>query len=449
MATLTRERPSLHSSPTHTRNSSSAAAKNYNDSQPSPAASPYSLSNEDMNQLTEEFDNDQDDEMTTSGRTYEELVNASLEQQPRKQSAAVGQQQQQQQQSRNSMMSEETEESEEVPPSKKYGGGRQSVGFMLGRNSLSNWSTIGGGIDEDDNDIPSSVHMETMNTGRKSNVSRHSLGRRMSSETPNIMNASHVNVSQRRSNQVHNSSRGGQRSNSNARLSRPSHKMVATTGGGRRSNSLNLSHISSSSSSGMEVSGEDMLGDSWSPIRTSLENSFAKSVANGLTLSPNKANEMDLTLSPNKSRSSIGQKRSGSLSPIRGRSSNSLSPKKLSPKKTTMSKSPTRRSLSPKKSPIKSKSSVRSPVRSPLGDISPNRSPARDGRTKSPKRNTATSPKRGSASMALTKEKALSPNGTYSLKEAEGTLPTATATADAESCNSSNMSVSSGSQTTT
>ena len=58
------------------------------------------------------------------GRTYEELVSDSY----------------QQHHHRESLMSDDTEESE---PSREFG--RQSVGFMLGRNSLSNWSTIGGG----------------------------------------------------------------------------------------------------------------------------------------------------------------------------------------------------------------------------------------------------------------------------------------------------------------
>jgi len=431
-----RERPSLLSPPNH------PVATTRKERESSSTTSPYSLSNEDMNHLTEEFD--ELEELTTSGRTYEELVSASSAQQQnsqRKQSSGMAGQQQQH--PRDSMMSEETEEDSE-DPSKKYG--RQSLGFMLGRNSLSNWSTVGGGLlnDEDEGDnhdedgIPSSVHMDQMNTGRKSNVSRHSLGGRnsLSLDTPNFMNASHVNVSQRRSNHVQNS-RVTQGSNGNARLSRPSHKMAH---GGGRAQSLNLSHISSSSSSGLDASREDVMGDSWSPIRTSLDNSFAKSVVNGMRLSNNTSNDGGKN---NERRPSIGMKRSGSLSPIRGRSSNSLSPKKLSPRKAT-SKSPTRRS-SPKRSQSRSKSPIRSPARSPLGDISPNRSP---NRGRSPKR--ATSPKRGSAtSMILPKKKALSPNGTYSLKEAEGTsfsMPTAETT-NSESGSGSNMSVSSGSET--
>jgi len=433
-----------------------------------------------MNQLTEEFDH-VDEELTTSGRTYEELVSAS----------------QQQQSQRNSSMNEDTVEENEEPSSlnnKKYG--RQSMGLMPGRNSLSNWSTVGegGGLSYNDRDdgIPRSVHMEQMNTGRKSNVSRLSLGR-MSSETPNI--ASHVNVSQRRSVHVNNSrgSRGQQRSNGNARFSsRPSHRM--TSAGGRRSNSLNMSHISSSSSSGMDVTGESMLGESWSPIRTSLENSFAKSVANEIqdhgdlrlsiggreigSISPIQARDSKslspeitsdkgaingMNLSPNKAcdkkkSSIIGTKMSGSLSPHRVRTSSDLSPKKFSPVKGKF-KSPTKRqpgrSMSPMKNPKQPKSLVRSPTRSPLGEISPNRSPARG---KSPKRGTTTSPKKmfygTTTSVTSPKNKALSPNGTYSLEEAEGTSihpPMATKISTVEapsSISSSNMSVSSGSEAT-
>lgn len=436
MATMSRSRgggsSSLLSSPLN-RNQQQGS-ENVNEQ--SLEASPYSLSNEDMNQLTDEFDmqgQEDCDDMTTSGRTYEELVNASSQQEhhesatnPRTHNSAASAGQ------RHSMMSEETEESEEFTTNQKYTTGRQSVGFMLGRNSLSNWSTVGGGPlvkpfngegENANNDIPSSVQLEQMNTGRKSNVSRHSLGgRRSSLETPGGMGASHVNVSQRRSAHVQNS-RGGGRSTSavavaavgQARLSRPSHKMASH--GGRRSNSLNVSHISSSSSSGMmDVTGEEeetMMGESWSPIRTSLDNSFAKSVVdNQMALGGNsKSGGTNLN-------TSIGQKRSGSLSPIRGRDSNSLSSMK--------NKSPTR---SPKAT---TKSPTRSPSRSPLGKLSSNGA-----------RNRSISPKR--ASLSPKKKTALSPNGTYSLKEAEGTLPTNAAEEDG----SSNMSVSSGSQTTT
>lgn len=359
------------------------------------AASRYSVSKDDLN--TEMVDGDE--ALTTSGRTYEELV-ASLHHQRESGSMAAGGS------LRDFMMSDKTEESESSP---SHNDGRQSVGVMLGRNlntwstgrnSLSNWSTIGGGggggetpggdndgIDDNtESRIPSSVHIGGLDTGRKSNISIPSLGGgRNSLETPSIV-AAHVNISHRNVN-----SRTTQRSNiGSARVPRPS--------------SLNMSHISSSSSSGLlEASGEMLEDECWTPIRTSLENSF------------------DNTAPSNKKTSSSslgGFKSSGrSLSPIRGRSS-----------------------TSPKRSPVKSKS----PVRSPFGDVSPNRSP-----THSPKKKIM-SPKKGS--MTLPKKK-LSPNGTYSLKEAEGkrlSMPasrtsTVTTNVDSGSGGSSNMSVSSGS----
>lgn len=418
--TMARERPSLLP-PNNARGESSLLS--------SPR---YSLSNEELDQVTEGFDGDE--ALTTSGRTYEELVSASQRQSQR--STIV-----RQSHPLDSAMSEETEESE-----LSQNNGRQSVGVMLGRNlsswstgrnSLSNWSTIGGRRKSmlNDNDeefvsddyaesrIPNSVHMgNIMDTGRKSNLSHPSLGGgRNSLETPIDVNARHVNISQRRSNHV--SSRATQGSNiGSARASRPSQMDY-----GGRSNSLNLSHISSSSSSGLlDASAEDLtLEDSWTPIRASLEHSFDKSVANEATVPPNKANGCDM-------KAALGRKSSGILSPIRGRSSNSLSPKKMSKSFT---------SSSPKRSPIKSKS----PVRSPFGEVSPNRSPKR-----SPKK--ANSPKLTATSITSPKKKALSPNGTYSLKEAEGKLlsmPTATATTNIESgSGSSNMSVSSGSEAT-
>ncbi|KAL7553329.1 hypothetical protein ACHAWF_016608, partial [Thalassiosira exigua] len=412
--------------------------------------SPYSLSNEDMHQLTEEFDGQE--EMTTSGRTYEELVRA-------------GEAERTERPGRDSAASELTEESGEGPS----GGtrGRKSLGFVLGRNSLSNWSTVGGGgaggeatedEDEDDGGVPSSVRLDHLNTGRKSNVSRKSSGREsLSWETPLLAaNASHVNVSQRRSAHV-NTSRG-QRSNGHAAASRPSQRVGRL---GRRSNPLNESHVSSSSSS-----GDDLLGESWSPIRASLEESFSKSFDDrGGGSSAGEANlslsKSDATSpSPGKDGSRIGRKTSGSLSPIRDRASRSLSPKKpsatkLSPVKER-SRSPARRALSPKRSPAKgrsparpsARSPTRSPVRSPLGDISPNRSPNR-GRSKSPKRVQGTSPRKGAASAAASpKKKALSPNGTYSLVEAEGARSSASGASEivqaSGSDGSSSMSLSSG-----
>lgn len=348
----------------------------------------------------------------TSGRTYEELLvsASSLHHQRESGSMAAGGSS-----LRDSVMSDEMEESESSP---SHNDGRQSVGSVMlgrnlttwstGRNSLSNWSTIGGGggggggetpggendgIDDNtESRIPSSVHMGGLDTGRKSNISIPSLGGGQNSlETPSIL-AAHVNISHRNVN-----SRTTQRSNSgSARVSRPS--------------SLNMSHISSSSSSSglLEASGEMLEDESWTPIRTSLENSFINNAPSNKKTSS--------------SSSSLGGFKSsgGSLSsPIRGRSS-----------------------TSPKRSPVKGS---KSPVRSTFGDVSPNRSPT----TYSPKKKTM-SPKKGS--MTLPKKK-LSPNGTYSLKEAEGkrlsmpasTTSTVTTNVDSGSGGSSNMSVSSGS----
>lgn len=337
--------------------------------QMSSPTSPYSLSNEDMEQLTDELDEGTVGELTTTGRTYEELVASNQ---------------------RRSVMSSDTEDSEE------HKAGRQSVGFMLGRNSLSNWSTVGGGGKEDsfEDDVPTSIlSEEQINTGRKSNLSRHSLSRQ-SLETPG-MSLGHVNVSRRGSNL---------RSGSIRQASKPS----ANGGGkesmqpfhikGRRSQSLNVSHISSSSD---ETNNK---GDSWSPIRSSLDNSFAKNASATVSATAH------LQMARDPTRESIGHKANGSLSPIEHRQSKS--PAGKSPKRN-MFKSPTK-----------------SPSRSPLGDISPNR--------KSPVRSPNERP-----SLPAKKSGGLSPNGTYSLKEAEGkrlSLP---------SMSTSNMSVSSGTTETT
>lgn len=337
----------------------------------------------------------EDEALTTSGRTYEELVSASLHQQHAGRSMS---------RPRDSMMSDKTEESES--PSQN-GNIRQSVGVMLGqnlniwstgRNSLSNWSSIGGEECDDSQEnmlsqIPSSVHMGVMDIGRKSNASiSSSAGGRNSLEPHSVAaNAMHINISHRNMN-----SRTTQRSNvGSARVSRPK--------------SLNMSHISSSSSSGLLNASGEMLDDSWTPIRTSLEHSFNKTAA--------EASDEEMHGGHSCIKKSLGGLESGvSLSPIRGRLS-----------------------TSPKRSPVKAKS----PVRSPFGDVSPNRSPKRLPRK-------ANSPKKGS--MTLTEKKALSPNGTYSLKEAEGkcfSMPASTATtkSDNVSGGSSNMSVSSGSET--
>ena len=72
--TMRRERPSLFSPPPNKQQQQNN--NNEEEGETSSQTSPYSLSNEDMNQLTDEFDNNTncDEELTTSGRTYEELV---------------------------------------------------------------------------------------------------------------------------------------------------------------------------------------------------------------------------------------------------------------------------------------------------------------------------------------------------------------------------------------
>ena len=407
-----------------------------------------------------------DEVLTTTGRTYEELVSASYQQQQ--------QQQHPNPHNRESMMSDDTEDSVSEEPSREFGR-RQSVGFMLGRNSLSNWSTIGGAGGrkngllndqeeeyDDDNPhtgetpIPSSVHMmehmNILNTGRKSNISRTSFGTSGSGrdslglDTPNILRASHINVSQRRSNQIVASQNHTRRS------------------GPRRS--LNVSHISSSSSSGFMDDDDDEVeafDDSLNPLRTSLEDSFAQTNLSPIARSDRglqSNNDHDLhfqTSAPSKSpppstrrrslspkRSSISSNNNGAMSPVRSpvRNSMSKSPVRSPNRSPKRSSSSTNNSMakSPVGSPIRNnmaKSPVRSPNRSPLGNISPNRS--------------------RSLSMDLhTKKKALSPNGTYSLKEAESStrmsMPAFSSTATnkahgGSSTSSSNMSVGSSSET--
>lgn len=133
----------------------------------------------------------------------------------------------------------------------------------------------------------------------------------------------------------------------------------------RSTQSVNLSHISSSSSS----IGEDLLGESWSPIRSNIENSL------------------------NGSSEQLIDKRKESLSKSPARSRSPLREKSLVvSSRKSRSKSPT-------------KSNRKSPTRSPLADVSPNRSRGH-------------SPKRSALKQSAVKE-ALSPNGTFSLKEAE------------------------------
>jgi len=245
--------------------------------------------------------------------------------------------------------------------------GRQSIGFMLGRNSLSNWTTIGDADEEeedgDDHDEEEAMEdIGHLHTGRKSNVT----GRKSSMvETP--LMGQLINVSSRRSTHqfsaaaaaaAASTSRGRERD----RGGESNISAISRGGGGRRrsTNPLNISHISSSSSSNgfdesMDVS---MLKDTWSPIiRGSLDNSFAEaSIRASRSLSPRQRRQS----------SSSGRSRSPAAS--------------------------RRRRSSPRRSS--------SPTRSPLGDISPNRQQQRQShqqRKRSPVK---------------------SPIGTFSLREA-------------------------------
>ena len=218
-------------------------------------------------------------------------------------------------------------ESDESSPTNNFHPqkGRKSIGFMLGRNSLSNWTTIGGEGHEEDDDHDEEEAMEDighLNTGRKSNVT----GRKSSMETP--LMGQLINVSSRRS--THQFSAAAAASSARGRERERGESNVSAISRGRRrsTNPMNISHISSSSSSNgfdesMDVS---LLKDTWSPIRASLDNSFADA-----------SRRASRSLSPRRSRSPVARSGSGRMrSPMR-------------------SSSPTRRS------------------RSPLGDISPNR----------------------------------------------------------------------------
>ena len=244
--------------------------------------------------------------------------------------------------------------------------GRQSIGFMLGRNSLSNWTTIGGTQDDDDEEEEEMEDIGHLNTGRKSNVT----GRKSSMETP--LMGQLINVSSRRSTHQYSAANaraaGSNRGRARDREGGESNNNGASSlslGRRRRStNPLNISHISSSSSSNgfdesMMMQEMSIMRDSWSPIRASLENSFVEDAS---------------------------RRASRSLSPRRGgsRGRRSRSP-------TTGGSGSRRRLLSGGRS-----SSPPPPnMRSPLGDISPNRQMRSDDR-KSPVK---------------------SPNGTFSLKE--------------------------------
>lgn len=245
-------------------------------------------------------------DLTTSGRTYQELV----------------------EQFENDASEEMTEESDSLD----MADGRKSVGcFLTGRNSLSHWG---------DETMDSSVPIPTV--GGKDGETRVS-----SLETPLVVaRMDSSNVSQRNNSRVNSRSDG----RGTARTATSYSKQFGSVP--RRSTlSNNLSHISSSSSS-----NGDALGESWSPIQHSLENSF--------TRNEEKSSEKKMSKSP------------------------------LQDRANSRSKSPV---------PLARKSRSKSPIRSPLADLSPNRS-----RAKSP--------------LKSDDKKLLSPNGTYSLKEAEATV---------------------------
>lgn len=261
----------------------------------------------------------------TGGQTYEELVNNN---------SSSGDKS-------NGGMDESgydlsIESDESSPTNNNKFRGRQSMGFMLGRNSLSNWTTIGGAGDEEgeDDDHDEEEAMEDighLNTGRKSNVT----GRKSSMETP--LMGQLINVSSRRSTHQFSAAAAAAAASSRGRDRGESHISAISRGRRRSTNPLNISHISSSSSSNgfdesMDVS---MLKDTWSPIRGSLDNSFADA----------------------------------------SRRASRRASRSLSPRRRGCSRSPSRM-----RSPLRSSS----PTRSPLGDISPNRQQQHQQRKRSP-----------------------------------------------------------------
>ena len=281
--------------------------------------------------------NEDSEEHTTSGRTYEELV------------------QQYGQHSSSSLDSPLSNNDDDDDNSLEYNH-RTSVGcFLTGRNSLSNWTTFQNNesmLEEDDDD-DTNHHNVPMSSVKGGDVRVSSL------ETPMIarLDSSKVNFSQR-------SKQSQQQRMSDKRFSARQEEESASTRH-RQSQLMNLSHISSSSSS----LGEDILGESWSPIRSHLENDSPTKNVNGSMILK---------------------------SPLKDDGTTSV-------QSLTRRKS---RSKSPKKS---------SPTRSPLADISPNRksSSRRGGYNRN-----SLSPKKSPLQSTL--KEALSPHGTYSLKEADG-----------------------------
>ncbi|EED89981.1 predicted protein [Thalassiosira pseudonana CCMP1335] len=306
-------------------------------------------------------------DLTTGGRTYEELVASNNNNTSNRDSV------------HSELLTDESELNDDEECNNSAYNRRKSVGvFLTGRNSLSNWSTFGNeAVEETDNynEEEEEELLENADTavGRKSNggvdvgyVVGGKESRVSSLETPTMLNkmdvsSTNINISQRRSH-ISSRQRSNQRSYSIGRMMSAQQQQQL----GRRSSaqSNNLSHISSSSSSMGEDNG---MGESWSPIRTSLDNSFVKKT--------------------------VRESTTGSVGVAK-------SPKRI------QSKSPVR---SPTRGRVGAAGGVTSPTRSPLGHLSPNRT----GRAMSPKKK---SPMKLSSSIS-----ALSPGGTFSLREAEGT----------------------------
>jgi hypothetical protein len=186
-------------------------------SAPRNSRSPFSLTKQN-DDSTDDIHPNQQEELTTSGRTYQELV---------------------EQLGRDSELTDEIAEEEYSR--------RKSVGcFLSGRNSISNWTNYGNNEATIESlDVPANVG------GREVRVS--------GLDSPRDFSGANVSLRNSRVNSRQKSIRRSTLEN-------------------------NLSHISSSSSS----MGEDLLGESWSPIRSDLENSkdSGKSPKRSLSKSP-------------------------------------------------------------------------------------------------------------------------------------------------------------------
>ncbi|KAL7472564.1 hypothetical protein ACHAXS_012933, partial [Conticribra weissflogii] len=317
---------------------------------PSSPTSPYSLSKEHTQEasMSNEFESeDADDQtsLTTTGKSYQELIETQYSQTS----------------AHNLNDSLDNDAKEVEHDYDQHGNRRSSVGFFLGEGRTS--SALAG--DSNDRNFRDSFGMDRILTNPPGSAG--------------IRDTSFVNLSARGS-FVNDRQRSGQRrgrANCRSRIGSRSGASPKSPKS-RRSTLTNLSHISSSSSS-----SESILGESWSPIQTSLDRSFGE-------VAEKRKSNGERSISPRLERSfieSIGEpNRSASRGSMSGRGGRSLSPIKtnenspmgksaswnadlsdsLSPMKSI--KSPIGRQL---KSPKRSQS--KSPVRSPLADISPNR----------------------------------------------------------------------------